>query len=69
MGKASLVVCVSQAPYLFDESVHVLKFASIASRVTVQQFKGISYTFCILAKFILVFFILYTLIVYRVPIF
>jgi hypothetical protein len=39
LGKASLVVCVSQAPYLFDESVHVLKFASIASRVTVEQFK------------------------------
>ena len=33
------MVCVSQAPYLFDESIHVLKFASIASLVTVEQFK------------------------------
>jgi hypothetical protein len=40
LGKASLVVCVSQAPYLFDESIHVLKFASIATRVTaVEQFR------------------------------
>lgn len=38
-GKASLVVCMSQAPYLYDESVHVMKFASIASKVTVEQFK------------------------------
>jgi hypothetical protein len=33
------VVCVSQAPYLFDESIHVLKFASIATRVTVEPLK------------------------------
>ena len=34
------MVCVSQAPYLFDESIHVLKFASIATRVTaVEQFR------------------------------
>ena len=39
LGKASLVVCVSQAPYLFDESIHVLKFASIATRVTVEPLK------------------------------
>jgi hypothetical protein len=32
-------VCVSQAPYLFDESIHVLKFASIATRVTVEPLK------------------------------
>jgi hypothetical protein len=37
LGKASLVVCVSQAPYLFDESIHVLKFASIATFVTAEQ--------------------------------
>ncbi|XP_023341937.1 kinesin-like protein KIF20A [Eurytemora carolleeae] len=40
LGKASLVVCVSQAPYLFDESIHVMKFASIATKVTVEQFKA-----------------------------
>ena len=28
-----------QAPYLFDESIHVMKFASIATKVTVEQFK------------------------------
>jgi hypothetical protein len=39
LGKASLIVCVSQAPYLFDETINVLKFASIANRVTVEQFK------------------------------
>jgi hypothetical protein len=37
LGKASLVVCVSQAPYLFDESIHVLKFASIATRITTDE--------------------------------
>ena len=36
-GKACLVVCISQAPYLFDESIHVLKFASIASKVTITK--------------------------------
>jgi hypothetical protein len=30
---------VSQAPYLFDESINVLKFASIVTRVTVEQFR------------------------------
>ena len=43
-GKASLLVCVSQAPYLFDESLHVLKFAAIASKVSVEEFK-VCFTF------------------------
>jgi len=40
LGKASLLVCISQAQYLFDESIHVLKFASIASKVTIEQIKA-----------------------------
>ncbi len=36
-GKASMVVNVSQAPYLFDETVQVMKFAAVASKVTVVQ--------------------------------
>jgi kinesin family protein 20 len=36
-GKASMVVNISQAPYLFDESLQVLKFAAVASKVTVVQ--------------------------------
>ena len=36
-GKASMVVNVSQAPYLFDESLQVLKFAAIASKITVEE--------------------------------
>jgi len=39
LGKSSLIVCISQAQYLFDESVHVCKFASIASKVTVETYK------------------------------
>ena len=39
IGKSSLIVCLSQAPYLYDESVHVCKFASIASKVTVETYK------------------------------
>ena len=35
LGRASLIVCISQAQYLYDESVHVLKFASIASKVII----------------------------------
>jgi kinesin family protein 20 len=33
LGKASMVVNVSQSPYLFDESLQVLKFSAIASKV------------------------------------
>ena len=36
-GKASMVVNICQAPYLFDESLQVLKFASVASKVTIVQ--------------------------------
>lgn len=39
LGKSSLIVCISQAQYLFDESIHVCKFASIASKVTVETYK------------------------------
>ncbi len=39
-GKASMVVNISQAPYLFDESVQVLKFAAIASKITVQKIES-----------------------------
>ena len=39
LGRSSLIVCISQASYLFDESVHVCKFASVASKVTVEQVK------------------------------
>ena len=39
LGRSSLIVCISQAQYLFDESVHVCKFASIASKVTVETVK------------------------------
>ena len=35
--KASMVVNISQAPYLFDESLQVLKFAAIANKITVVQ--------------------------------
>merc|ERR1719334_1327723 len=38
-GKASMVVNISQSPYLFDESLQVLKFSSIASKVTVETIK------------------------------
>eukprot|EP00095_Tigriopus_kingsejongensis_P010559 maker-scaffold421_size176100-snap-gene-0.31 protein:Tk10559 transcript:maker-scaffold421_size176100-snap-gene-0.31-mRNA-1 annotation:"golgin subfamily a member 4-like" len=38
-GKASMVVNISQAPYLFDESMQVLKFSAIASKVTVETLK------------------------------
>ncbi len=34
-GKASMVVNVSQAPYLFDETVQVMKFAAVTSKITV----------------------------------
>ena len=33
------VVNISQSPYLFDESLQVLKFSAIASKVTVEIFK------------------------------
>ncbi len=36
-GKAAMIVNVSQAPYLFDETIQVMKFASVASRVFVEQ--------------------------------
>jgi len=38
-GKSSLIICISQAQYLFDESIQVCKFASIASKVTVETKK------------------------------
>ena len=38
-GKSSLITCISQANYLFDETVHVCKFASIASKVTIETVK------------------------------
>ena len=38
-GKSSLITCISQAKYLFDETIHVLKFASIASKVTIETVK------------------------------
>ena len=38
-GRCSLIVCISQDHNLFDESVHVCKFASIASNVTVETAK------------------------------
>ena len=33
------VVNISQSPYLFDESLQVLKFSAIASKVSVEIFK------------------------------
>jgi len=39
LGKSSLIICISQAQYLFDESIHVCKFASIANKVTVETLK------------------------------
>ena len=33
-GKASMCVNISQSPYLFDESLQVLKFSAIASKVS-----------------------------------
>ena len=38
-GKSSLITCISQAEYLFDETVHVCKFASIASKVTIETIR------------------------------
>ena len=38
-GKAVICVNVSQDPNLFDESIQVLKFAAIASKVTVDTSK------------------------------
>ena len=38
-GKSSLIICISQAEYLFDETVHVCKFAHLASKVTIELFK------------------------------
>ena len=38
-GKSSLIICISQAEYLFDETVHVCKFAHLASKVTIETFK------------------------------
>ena len=32
------IVNISQSPYLFDESLQVLKFSAIASKVTVEMF-------------------------------
>lgn len=32
-----MIVNISQAPYLFDESVQVLKFAAIASKVQIVE--------------------------------
>ena len=32
------IVNISQSPYLFDESLQVLKFSAIASKVTVETF-------------------------------
>lgn len=39
LGKASMIVNISQSPYLFDESLQVLKFAAIASRVNIELAK------------------------------
>ena len=38
-GKSSLIICISQAEYLFDETVHVCKFAHLASKVTIETVK------------------------------
>ena len=38
-GRCSLIVCISQDHNLFDESVNVCKFASIANKVTVETAK------------------------------
>jgi len=38
-GKSSLIICISQAEYLFDETIHVCKFAHLASKVTIQPVK------------------------------
>lgn len=37
LGHACMVVNISQAPYLFDESMTVLKFAAIASNITIEE--------------------------------
>ncbi len=37
LGKVSMVVNISQSPYLFDESLQVLKFSAIASKVYVEE--------------------------------
>ena len=39
LGKASMVVNVSQSPYLFDETLQVLKFSAIASKVHIEIIK------------------------------
>ena len=39
-GKSSLIICISQAEYLFDETVHVCKFAHLASKVTIETIKN-----------------------------
>ena len=36
LGKCSMVVNISQNPYLFDESLQVCKFAAVASKVTIE---------------------------------
>ena len=38
-GKVSMIVNISQSPYLFDESLQVLKFSAIASKVHVKLIK------------------------------
>ena len=37
MSVYCFVMEIFQAPYLFDESVHVMKFASIAYKITTEQ--------------------------------
>ena len=39
LGKASMIVNISQSPYLFDESLQVLKFSAIASKVQLDLIK------------------------------
>ena len=36
LGQVSMIVNISQSPYLFDETLHVLKFSAIASKVQIQ---------------------------------
>ena len=38
-GKVSMIVNVSQSPYLFDETLQVLKFSAIASKVQIKLIK------------------------------
>ena len=41
LGQVSMIVNISQSAYLFDETLQVLKFSAIASKVKIEEFKDV----------------------------